>query len=96
MQWIWENWWQVMDWLAREPVENGLSVLAGYIAFCTAFVSIAMPGSVLVRFVPRLRTFVIAISILAAVVLFVVVLFEVHHALNLYQIWYRTPLGPSL
>jgi hypothetical protein len=97
MDWIFDNWWRIMDWFAQEPVEDGLSILAGYIVFCVALVTIISPISVICSiFRLNVRTIFLTLILLFCVILGVGAMFQVHEWLNLYQHWYLTPLGPPL
>ena len=85
-----------MDWLAMEPVEDGLSVLAAYVTFCTVFVTCLMPYSLIAATYPQGRRVVIGITLTLSLAAFVFVLFTVHGWLNAYQLWYTTPRDARL
>jgi len=88
--------WQVMDLFAAEWFTDWFSILAGYIVFCVAVVSLGFPASVVVRFFRSTRTAAIAAVVLCSVVLFILSMFKVHELLNIYQAWYTAPLGQPL
>jgi hypothetical protein len=95
MEFIWNNWSQIMDWLAREPVTDWLSILAGYIAFCVALVTLGFLSALLMRY-KRVRLIVVGFVGAIAMIAFLAAMFQVHAWLNLYQAWYTQPLGPEL
>lgn len=97
MDWLFNNFGLIMDWLAQEPVENWLSILAGYIVFCTTVTTIVMPLSVICSiFRINVRTVVLTFIILFSMALGIRATFQVHEWLNIYQHWYTTPWGPPL
>lgn len=97
MEWLFDNWGTIMETVAQEPVENGLSILAGYIVLCVvAFTTIA-PICVLAaifRFEPR--TSLLTLLIMLAIACGAITTLNVHEVLNNYQHWYYTPWGPPL
>lgn len=97
MDLIFDNWSQIMDWLAREPVTDWLSVGAGYVVMCVLLVTIGVPWIGLAKLVTRRVDWtLIALIVFVAAVPAVLVMLQVHHWLNLYQAWYTRPLNPPL
>jgi hypothetical protein len=96
MDYLWNNWWQVMDFLAVERVENSLAVFAGWLVFCFCLVTLWFPLSLLVRFVPATRVVVITAIVTFSVLMSAITAFQAHSVLNDYQQWYTRPSGPPL
>jgi hypothetical protein len=97
MDYLLSHWTEIMDWLAREPVTDWLSIGAGYIALCVLLVTIGLPWLGLARLITkRVDWVLIALLVFIAAVPAVLVMLQVHAWLNVYQAWYITPLGPSL
>lgn len=95
LDYIWSNWSEIMDWLAKEPVTDWLSILAGYIVFCVTIVTLGLPSLLLMHF-QQMKLITIGFVLTIAIVAFLIVMFQTHAMLNLYQAWYSTPLGPAL
>ena len=83
-----------MDTLALEPVENGLSILFGYVAYCVTIVTLGIVAMPFRRLVPK--NYVIGIVLGVSFVIFVLVMFTSHDVLNTYQHWYTTPFNQGL
>ncbi len=91
MDYIWNNWSQIMDWLALEPVTNWLSIGLGYVAGCVTLVTLSP-----VLLPRRTRLIVFGFIGVLAAVAGLTVMFQAHEILNAYQAWYSQPLGPGL
>lgn len=87
----------ILEWLAKEPVEDGLSIVIGYVALCVAIVSVFWPITFASWvFKIYITDAFIWFNILICVAIGIAAMFGTHDILNQYQHLYKMPLGPPL